>query len=67
MKHVVKFRESDSWSGVVEIWHRGYDTEEEARLAAHNVNKHNTAKTAPDVYTTASYLGPMAELPKDES
>lgn len=66
MKHVVKFRESDSWSGV-EIWHRGYETEEKARAAAHNVNKHNTAKTAPDVYTTASYLGPMAELPEDES
>lgn len=66
MKHVVKFRESDSWSGV-EIWHRGYDTEEEARLAAHEVNKQNTAKYAPPVYTTASYLGPMAELPEDES
>ena len=63
MKHVVKFRESDSWSGV-EIWHRGYDTEQEARDAAHNVNKHNTAKTAPDVYTAASYLGPMSEVPK---
>lgn len=37
MKHVVKFRESDSWSGV-EIWHRGYDTEQEARDAAHDVN-----------------------------
>ena len=64
MQHVVKFRESDSWSGD-EIWHRGYDTEQEARDAAHNVNKHNTARTAPDVYTTASYLGPMAELPED--
>ena len=64
MKHVVKFRESDSWSGV-EIWHRGYDTEEEARLAAHEVNKQNTAKTAPPVYTTASYLGPMSEVPKE--
>ena len=64
MKHVVKFRESDSWSGV-EIWHRGYDTEQEAKDAAHNVNKRNTAKTAPDVYTTASYLGPMAEVPED--
>ena len=64
MQHVVKFRESDSWSGV-EIWHRGYDSEQEARDAAHNVNKHNTAKTAPDVYTTASYLGPMSEVPED--
>lgn len=65
MQHVVKFKESDSWSGVDEIWHRGYETEEKARAAAHNVNKHNTARTAPDVYTTAYYLGPMAELPKD--
>ena len=64
MKHVVKFRESDSWSGV-EIWHRGYDTEQEARDAAHNVNKQNTAKHAPPVYTTASYLGPMSEVPQD--
>ena len=64
MQYVVKFRESDSWSGV-ETWHQGYETEEKARAAAHNVNKHNTARTAPDVYTTASYLGPMAELPED--
>ena len=64
MQHVVKFRESDSWSGVVEIWYRGYETEEKARAAAHNVNKHNTARTAPDVQTTAYYLGPMAEVPK---
>ena len=64
MQHVVKFRESDSWSGV-EFWHRGYETEEKARAAAHDINKQNTARTAPDVYTTASYLGPMAEIPKD--
>lgn len=64
MKHVVKYRESDSWSGV-ETWHKGYDTEEEAKEAAHEVNKHNTARTAPDVYTQAFYLGPMAEVPQD--
>lgn len=63
MKHVVKYIESErGWGG--EIWHRGFDTKEEADAAIADCNKDLPEET-PDYYIVAQYLGEMAEIPGD--
>ena len=65
MPYVVEFRESEQGWGS-ECWYRGYDTEEEAKAAAKEVNDKNTAKVVPRIYTTASSKGFMDKIPKDD-
>lgn len=65
MPYVTEFRESEQGWGC-ECWYRGYDTEEEAKAAAKEINDKNTAKVAPRIYTAASYKGFMDKVPKDD-
>lgn len=56
MKHIVKYIESERGWG--EIWHRGFDTIEEANAAVTECNKDLPEET-PDYYIVARYLGEM--------
>lgn len=60
--HVVKYYESERGWGS-ETYYRSFETEQEARLAVHEVNSKNTAKEAPDFYVVASYEGIKDKLP----
>lgn len=53
--YVVIVREYERDWGNKEIDRQYYTTEDEAKLACHEVNKHNTADEAPDYYIVADY------------
>lgn len=62
---VVKYYESERGWGS-STWYTGFKSPEEAKSAVLKTNERNTESRAPDYYITATYMGEMDEVPKDD-